>query len=66
MAYFGVDLDVRIKELNLQFQNQIRNRGGIGIRSLGTIFRRMDANGNKKLDIEEFEQALATFGYVYN
>jgi len=62
MAYYGVDLDVRVKELNHQFQNQIRQKGGIGIRSLATIFRRMDVNGNKKLDIEEFEQALATFG----
>ena len=41
---------------------QIAKRGGIGIRSLGIIFRQMDNNGNKKLDIEEFEQALNTFG----
>jgi len=63
MAYFGVDLDVRIKELNLSFKNQVRQRGGgNGIRTLGTIFRQMDNNGNKKLDIEEFEQALNTYG----
>jgi len=41
---------------------QIAKRGGIGIRSLGTIFRQMDNNGNKKLDIEEFTGALNTFG----
>jgi len=63
MAYYGVDLDVRVKEVNLQFKNIIRSRGGIGIRSLGTIFKSFDNNGNKKLDIYEFEQALATFGY---
>jgi hypothetical protein len=62
MAYYGVDLDVRVQELNHQFKNIIRNRGGIGIRSLGVIFRQMDNNRNKKLDISEFEQALATFG----
>jgi hypothetical protein len=62
MAYFGVDLDCRIQELNLQFKNIIRSRGGIGIRSLGVIFRRMDQNGNKKLDLGEFEEALAVFG----
>ena len=62
MAYFGVDLEIRVKELQENFKNQIRNRGGIGIRSLGTIFRRMDTNGNKKLDIGELEEALATFG----
>lgn len=55
MAYFGVDLDCRVQELNLQFKNIIRNRGGIGIRSLGVIFRQMDNNRNKKLDIAEFE-----------
>ena len=64
MAYFGVDLDCRVQEINLQFKNIIRSRGGIGIRSLGVIFRSVDQNGNKKLDISEFEQALATFGYA--
>jgi hypothetical protein len=62
MAYFGVDLDCRVQELNLQFKNIIRSRGGIGIRSLGVIFRQMDNNRNRKLDVEEFEQALAAFG----
>ena len=62
MAYFGVDLEIRVKEVQEAFKNQVRNRGGIGIRSLGTIFRRMDHNGNKKLDIGELEEALATFG----
>lgn len=41
---------------------KIAKQGGLGIRSLGVIFRRMDHNGNKKLDIAEFEEALATFG----
>jgi EF-hand domain len=29
---------------------------------LGTVFRRFDNNGNKKLDITEFEDALAECG----
>lgn len=29
---------------------QIQKKGGIGIRSIGRLFRRMDNNGNKKLD----------------
>ena len=62
MAYYGVDLDVRIKDLNHQFKNIIRQKGGIGIRSLGRIFRQFDNNGNKKLDINEFEMALSQFG----
>jgi len=40
---------------------QIQKKGGIGIRSLGTMFRRMDNNGNKKLDQGEFTEALAKF-----
>jgi hypothetical protein len=33
---------------------QIAKKGGIGLRSLSVIFRQMDNNGNKKLDLEEF------------
>jgi len=62
MAYFGVDQDIRIQEMNLKFKNIIRNKGGIGIISLGKIFRDMDENGNRRLEPEEFESALATFG----
>lgn len=62
MAYYGVDLQIRVEELNLQFKNQIRQRGGNGIRTLGRLFRRMDNNGNKKLDAQEFEQALNEYG----
>mmetsp|Transcript_74855 Transcript_74855/g.103850 ORF Transcript_74855/g.103850 Transcript_74855/m.103850 type:complete len:209 (+) Transcript_74855:91-717(+) len=40
----------------------MRQRGGCGIRTLGTLFRRMDNNGNKKLDASEFEQALNEYG----
>ena len=35
----------------------------MGIRSLKIVFNRMDFNGNKALDKDEFEQALAAFGY---
>ena len=63
MAFFGADLDVRVKELQHHFKNQVRQRGGgNGIRTLGVIFRSRDNNGNNKLDIEEFTEALALFG----
>jgi len=55
MAYFGVDLDVRIKDLQHQFKNILRQKGGVGIRSMAALFKRMDFNGNKKLDACEFE-----------
>lgn len=62
MAFYGVNRDVMVRELNLKFKLAIQQRGGIGIRTLGLIFKRMDFNGNKKLDSSEFEQALAAFG----
>jgi hypothetical protein len=64
MAYFGVDKDIRIKEINLTFKNIIRNRQGgqIGLRSLAQIFKKIDKNGNGRLDEGEFESALGAFG----
>jgi hypothetical protein len=78
MAFYGVQLgkldnqlfvtsilfilDVMVRELNLKFKLAIQQKGGVGIRSLRRIFNQMDFNGNKKLDISEFEQALAAFG----
>ena len=60
MAYFGVDTQVRIEELNLQFANNIRQRqDGFKVSDLRGIFKAMDTNGNGKLDIHEFEAALA-------
>jgi hypothetical protein len=62
MALYGVGLDVTVGKLNNQFKMQIKSRGGLGIKSIGRIFRRFDENGNKKLDICEFEEALAECG----
>jgi Ca2+-binding EF-hand superfamily protein len=51
-----------VRELNLKFKLAVQSRGGVGIRTLRRIFRQMDFNGNKKLDPQEFEQALGSFG----
>ena len=51
-----------VRELNLKFKLAIQQKGGVGIRSLRRIFTQMDFNGNKSLDLSEFEQALAAFG----
>ena len=59
---YGVGLNIEVGRINNQFKMQIQKRGGIGIRSLGILFRRMDNNGNKKLDINEFTEALNTYG----
>jgi hypothetical protein len=62
MAFYGVGLEVKVRELNLQFKLLIQQKGGNGLRGLKKVFQRMDYNGNKKLDSSEFEQALAAFG----
>ena len=62
MAYFGVDTVVRVEELNHQFRNILRQKGQTGIPALKGIFEKHDFNKNGKLDLKEFEEALATFG----
>jgi len=62
MAYFGVDTQVRIDELNLSFKNIIRQKGQSGISNLRAVFKKFDHNGNGTLDLQEFEEALAHFG----
>ena len=62
MAFYGVDQQVRIQEFNLKLKNQIRSKGGIGLRNLATIFKKFDVSGNKKLDAIEFEHALNSYG----
>ena len=61
MAYFGVDSQIRIEELNLKFRDNIRAKNG-NLTCLKEIFNKFDSNGNGKLDIYEFEEALSAFG----
>jgi calcyphosin len=56
---YGVGLNVEVNRINCQFKMKLAKMGGLGIRSLGVIFRRFDHNGNKKLDKDEFTEALA-------
>lgn len=58
MAFYGVSLEVKVRELNLQFKLLIQQKGGIGLRGLKNIFNTYDTNGNKRLDGDEFEAAL--------
>ena len=59
---YGVGLNIECQRINTEFKMKIAKQGGLGIRSLAVIFRRMDHNGNKKLDLNEFTEALGTFG----
>ena len=47
MTFYGVNLDVMVRELNLKFKLAVQQRGGVGLRTLKVIFRRMDFNGNR-------------------
>lgn len=63
MAFYGVGLDTKVRELNLQFKLALQHKAGtLGLRNLALIFKTIDTKGLKKLDSKEFEQALATFG----
>jgi len=62
MSLYGVGLNVEISRINTQFKILLQKKGGIGIRSLAIIFKRLDSNGNNTLDKAEFTQALADFG----
>ena len=62
MAYFGVDKQVRIEEMNLQFQHVVRQKGQMALHKLRMLFKQADKNGNGKLDIREFELVLSQYG----
>jgi hypothetical protein len=62
MAYFGVDRQARIEELNMKFNQQIRAKGKGGPSGLKEIFKNFDENKNGTLETGEFEEALASFG----
>ena len=63
MALYGVGLDTTVKRLNTDLKLAISQRGGINIRNLQRIFKKVDLNGNNKIDLKEFEIGLAHFGF---
>ena len=62
MAFFGVDMQIRIEEMNLNFRNTIRTKGGRGLNDLRDICKRHDFNQCGSLDHKEFEAALGEYG----
>lgn len=61
MAYYGVDRDVRVKDMNIKLKNQMRNLGK-GVRRLAEVFTAFDVDQSGKLTNAEFEDALRAFG----
>lgn len=62
MAYFGVDKDVRVNELNMKFRNFLRSKGFVDTRGMAQIFKQMDKNDSKSLDRQEFQYAMGKLG----
>ena len=65
MAFYGVGLEVKVKELLLQVKMQIQNNPGRGTIYLEVIFKRYNANGNRKLDPQELEKWFHLCKKVY-
>jgi len=55
-------MQIRVEELNHQLKNQLRSRGSQGPACLRQVFQKFDFNSNGKLELSEFEEALASFG----
>ena len=57
------DIDPNTKDIVQKVKNMLIERGGAnGLRSMTVILRRLDKNGNKRLDQEELQQGLEVYG----
>jgi Ca2+-binding EF-hand superfamily protein len=52
----------RVEEINDKIRSQLFRKGTSGLSGVATVFRQADFNGNKKLDPDEFEEALSFAG----
>ena len=51
-----------IQDLIKDIKAKILQRSGFGIRGLARIFKAMDENGNKSLDVDDFRWGLMDYG----
>ena len=51
-----------IQDLIKDIKAKILQRSGFGIRGLARIFKAMDENGNKNLDVDDFRWGLMDYG----
>ncbi len=61
MSLYGVGLQVKVNELNLQFKFWLKRKVD-GLRGLKKMFQKVDYNGSGTLDQKEFENALNLAG----
>lgn len=55
-------LSEQVEEINDKIRAQLFRKGTTGLSSVARVFRNADFNGNKKLDPDEFEEALSFAG----
>uniref|UniRef100_A0A7S3KF90 EF-hand domain-containing protein n=1 Tax=Euplotes crassus TaxID=5936 RepID=A0A7S3KF90_EUPCR len=56
------DEEFTFEDLLREIKGRLLERSSFGIRGLGRIFRAMDDNGNRQLDIDDFRWGLIDFG----
>jgi hypothetical protein len=59
MSLYGVGLEIEVKRISTNFKILLQKKQKVGIKSLASIFKGADRNGDKTLDQDEFTQALA-------
>lgn len=59
---FGIEREPPLQVLS-KIRDTLKARGAHGIRGLGHVFRRMDNNGDKKFDRNEFQWGLRENGH---
>lgn len=50
------------EDLINEIRNTLKKRGTLGIRGLSRVFRMLDNNRNRQLDIKELQYGLGDFG----
>ena len=52
-----------IEDLVTEVKNKILHRSSGGIKGIARIFRAMDDNGNRQLDVEDFRWGFIDYGF---
>lgn len=58
----SLSLSEQVEEINDKIRTQLFRKGTTGLSSVARMFKNADFNGNKKLDVDEFEEALSFAG----
>ncbi len=62
MAFYGVGLEVKVRELQLNFKLLIQNKGGNGVRGLKKVFRKLTSKALESLTQMNLNKHLLILG----